>query len=76
MRRGGDGMKWLKNKVLRYLILTADSIELSEIVKTILYRYAELYEEEEVVFLSLPKHNGEERRRIISSVLEMEQHVN
>ena len=62
-------MKWLKNKVLRYLILTADSIELSEIVKTILYRYAELYED-------LPKHNGEERRRIISSVLEMEQHVN
>ena len=58
MRRGGDGMKWLKSKVLRYLILTADSIELSEIVKTILYRYAELYEEEEVVFLSYQSTTG------------------
>ena len=67
-------MNWIKRKVLRYLIDSADSLELSGITEMIVRRYAELFEEGEVVFLSLPKHDTEERKRIICGVLEMDQY--
>ena len=68
-------MRWIKRKLLRYLLDSADSLELSEIVKIVVRRYAELFEEEEVVFLSLPKHDKEARSRIISAAMEMEAFV-
>ena len=68
-------MRWIKSKILRYLIDSAGSLELSDIVMAVVHRYAELFEEEEVVFLSLPKRDMEERRRIIRTVLEMNQSV-
>lgn len=67
-------MNWIKRKVLRYLIDSADSLELTRMTEMIVRRYAELFEKEEVVFLSLPKHDTEERRRIICGVLEMDQY--
>ena len=51
----------------------ADSTELSEVVQTVLHRYDVLFSEEEVVFLSLPKHDQKERQRIIRAVLQIEQ---
>ena len=66
------GMIEMKN--LQQMIDSADSSELNEIVRCVLHRYDELFADEEVVFLSLPKHHKEERQRIIRAVLQMEQH--
>lgn len=66
-------MNWIKRRVVGYLINSADSLELSGMAKMIVGRYAELFADEEVVFLSLPKRDAEERRRILHSVLEMDQ---
>ena len=66
-------MNWIKRRVLGYLINSADSLELSRIVEMAVHRYAELFREEEVVFLSLPKHDKEARKSIICGVLEMDQ---
>lgn len=67
-------MESIKRKVIRRLIDSADSAELSEIVQDNLGRYGKLFAQEEVVFLSLPKYDLQERKRIIQSVLEIEQH--
>lgn len=74
MKAGGMLMKWLKRKLIHWLIGSAASIELSQVVQAVVHRYAELFAEEEVIFLSLPKHDFEERRRIIQGVLGMEQY--
>ena len=66
-------MRGLKKKIMYYMIERADSSELSDIVLHVLKRYQELFAEEEVVFLSLPKHDCAERSRIISAVLELEE---
>ena len=66
-------MGWIRKKLLRWLVGTADSVELSQSVLAVLHRYGQLFEEEEVIFLSLPKHNIQERRRIIQGVLDMEE---
>ena len=68
-------MTWIRGKIMGWLMDTADSMELSEIVQAVVRRYAKLFADEEVVFLSLPKHNREERCRIIRAVLEIEQHL-
>lgn len=65
-------MGWIKDRMTRQLIASADSPELSEMVRMLVRRYAELFEEEEVVFLSLPKHDREERLRILAGVLDFE----
>ena len=67
-------MDWIKRAILRWMIGSAGASELTEISKAVIYRYAELFAEEEVIFLSLPKNDRLERRRIISAVLEMEDH--
>ena len=72
IRRGWNELD--QEKVLRYLIDSADSLELTRMTEMIVRRYAELFEKEEVVFLSLPKHDTEECRRIICGVLEMDQY--
>ena len=66
-------MGWIRKKLLRWLVETADSVELSQSVLAVLHRYGQLFEEEEVIFLSLPRHNIQERRRIIQGVLDMEE---
>ena len=63
----------IREKVMWRMIDTADSAELSEIVQAVLHRYEVLFSEEEVVFLSLPKHDHKERQRIIRAVLKIEQ---
>ena len=45
----------------------ADTAELSSIVRGILARYGELFEEEEVFFLSAPKGDEAERERVMSA---------
>ena len=66
-------MGWIRKKLLRWLVGTADSVELSQSVLAVLHRYGQLFEEEEVIFLSLPRRNIQERRRIIQGVLDMEE---
>ena len=58
-------------QVLR-TIRHANSIELSSIVRGILARYGELFEEEEVFFLSAPKGDEAERERVMSAALGLE----
>ena len=51
-------------------IAAADSRELSEIVLATLERYRVLFPEEEVVFLSLPLDDQEERSAILRQAVE------
>ena len=66
-------MGWIRERVICRLIGLADSSELNEIALAVLRRYDDLFAEEEVVFLSLPKHDREERKRIIQSILSVEE---
>ena len=66
-------MAWIRKRIIHWLVNTADSSELSQIVQAVVRRYGSIFEEEEVVFLSLPKHDTQERHRIIRAVLEIEQ---
>ena len=66
-------MESIKLRLMKWLIGMADSRELSEIVRAVLGRYGELFVEEEVVFLSLPKGDLQERKRIIDAVLSLEE---
>ena len=66
-------MESIKLRLMKWLIGMADSRELSEIVRAVLERYGELCAEEEVVFLSLPKGDLQERKRIIDAVLSLEE---
>ena len=64
----------IKEKVLCRMIASADSAELNEIALAVMHRYNDLFSEDEVVFLSLPKHDPKERQRIIHAILHIEQH--
>ena len=52
-------------------IAAADSQELSHIVQAVLDRYSALFPEEEVLFLSLPLSNHEERAAILRKAAKM-----
>lgn len=52
-------------------IRQADSADLSTIVQRVIARYAELFPEDEVIFLSLPKNAPDERRETIKQFLRM-----
>lgn len=58
-------------EVILRMIETADDGALSEIVRAVLRRYAKLFPEEEVVFLSIPKQDMQERRRILELALRL-----
>ena len=62
-----------KLESIQQLIDTADLLELGELVKRILHRYDEIAADEEIVFLSLPKHDRKERERIIRAVVQLEE---
>ena len=66
-------MECIKLRLMKWLIGMAGSRELGEIVRAVLERYGELFAEEEVVFLSLPKGDLQERKRIIDAVLSLEE---
>ncbi len=59
-----------KKRVLEW-IASAGDFELSEIVRATLDRYRVLFPEEEVVFLSLPLRDQEERAAILRRAVEM-----
>jgi hypothetical protein len=52
-------------------ITEADDIALSEIVQAVIKRYGALHSDWEIMFLSLPKYDVEERNRILRSVSEI-----
>jgi hypothetical protein len=52
-------------------ITEADDIALSEIVQAVVKRYGVLHSDWEIMFLSLPKYDVEERNRILRSVSEI-----
>lgn len=52
-------------------IAAADSRELSGIVRATLDRYQALFPDEEVLFLSLPLHDQEERAAILRKAVEL-----
>ena len=52
-------------------IKDADCKELTTLVQAILARYDTLFPEEEVFFLSLPKHNRKEREAILTQFKEL-----
>ena len=53
-------------------ILQAQPQELDAICDALQSRYRMLYPDEEIVFLSLPRYDREERIRILSQILDME----
>lgn len=65
-------MKWIRKQILNHIIGIADSSELNDIVHAVRCRYSKLYEDEEVVFLSMPKYDREERLRILETILTIE----
>ena len=52
-------------------IAAADSQELTQIVRATLERYQVLFPEEDVLFLSLPLHDQEERAAIVRKAVEL-----
>ena len=66
-------MRWIRKKIMGHIIYTAVSAELNDIVHAVLRRYDKMFEDEEVVFLSMPKRDKEERLRILRAVLAMEE---
>jgi hypothetical protein len=52
-------------------ITEADDIALSVIVQAVIKRYGALHSDWEIMFLSLPKYDVEERNRILRSVSEI-----
>ena len=52
-------------------IKDADCKELTTLVQAILARYDALFPEDEVFFLSLPKHDRHEREAILTRFVEM-----
>ena len=52
-------------------IASASDRELTDIVRAVLARYDTLFPEEEVVFLSLPKHDQQEREAILARFAEL-----
>ena len=61
---------WKKRALNRMLkkIERADDFEVSRMISTIIRRYARVYPDQEVMFLSLPKNDPEERGRTLDAV--------
>ena len=67
-----EGVVWMmemKNMLTR--IASATDRELTDIVRAVLARYDTLFPEEEVFFLSLPKHSRKEREAILTQFKEL-----
>ena len=57
---------------LIHRIMCLSDREITQAACAVMKRYGELFPEEEIVFLSMPKHDPAERRRILERVLELE----
>ena len=55
-------------EMIRKAIEEADDLELSEIMQAIIRRENHIFRENETFFLSLPKNDREERRRVLDGV--------
>ena len=55
-------------EMIRKAIEEADDLELSEIMQAIIRRENHIFPENETFFLSLPKNDREERRRVLDGV--------
>ena len=65
-------MKNFKRLLMKRMIAAADLSMLSKIVRAVIGRYNALDDREEIIFLSLPKHDPAQRQRIIESVLQFD----
>lgn len=55
-------------EMIRKAIEEADDLELSEIMQAIIRRENHIFPENETFFLSLPKNDREERRRVLDGM--------
>lgn len=61
-----------EEKVYEY-IEEADQRETMEILDAVVNRFRELYDDQELILLSLPKNNATERGRLIAQAIETPQ---
>ena len=59
-----------KEKIYEY-IEEADSRETMEILDSAVNRFRELYADQELILLALPKNNREERSRLVAQAIKM-----
>ncbi len=59
-----------KEKIYEY-IEEADRRETMEILDAVLNRFRELYHDQELILLTLPKNNPAERSRLIAQMVDM-----
>ena len=49
----------------------ADDIQISRVIQSVIRRYDRIYPDHDVVFLSLPKNDPQERRQVLQGALDM-----
>lgn len=59
------------DEMFRQIMHLSDQ-QIGQAAFAVMKRYGELFPEEEIVFLSMPKNDPAERRRILERVLELE----
>ena len=59
-----------EEKVYEYIEET-DRVQIMEILDAALNRFRELFEDQELILLTLPKHNREERSRLLAQITKM-----
>lgn len=59
-----------KEKIYEY-IEEADRKEIMEILDSAVNRFRELYADQELILLALPKNNREERSRLVAQAIKM-----
>jgi len=60
-------------QLLLSAIEQADGNIIDEIIDALRHRYHTIYPDEEIVFLSLPRYDSQERKRILELILKMEE---
>lgn len=66
--------KLIKKRLLAKLlgkIERANDFEISQMIRTIIQRYSKVYPDQEIIFLSLPVNDPEERNRTLASAFEL-----
>ena len=58
----------MDTKELLSQIRQADAAALNDIAQTLMERYHTLFPDDDVIFLSLPKNNPQERQRLLQMV--------
>ena len=63
---------WIDSEILRR-IERADDLEIGEVIQAVIRRYQKIYPEWEAIFLTIPRNDPEERKRIMEMILSIEQ---